>query len=41
MIEAFEDYMDSIFWEGFTEQLKKEEPDRFSWEYAEFIKLYT
>ena len=41
MVEVFRDLLDKIYFSGFAEQLKREEPDRYQWELAEFIKIYN
>lgn len=32
----FVDYIDSIFYDGYAEQLAKEDPQRYAWEFKEF-----
>ena len=39
--ELFEELFDQIFWDGFTADLKETEPDRYQYELAEFIEMYT
>ena len=41
MLDAFHDHLSQLFWEGFADQLLKEEPDRYEWELAEFVKIYN
>lgn len=36
MYEQFIEYTDQIFWEGYAEQLAKEDPQRFRLEYMDF-----
>jgi hypothetical protein len=40
MIEVFHDYLSQLFWNGFADQLKKDDPARYIWEFTEFTKIY-
>jgi len=40
MYEQFIELTDQIFWEGYAEQLAKEDPKRFQHELTEFFNLY-
>jgi hypothetical protein len=40
MYEQFIELTDQIFWEGYAEQLAKENPARFQYEFAEFLNAY-
>ncbi|MET4082955.1 hypothetical protein ABIB40_002922 [Pedobacter sp. UYP30] len=40
MIEVFIEVTDQIFWEGYTEQLAENDPQRFQMELDEFLKQY-
>ncbi len=40
MYEQFIELTDQIFWEGYAEQLAKENPARFQQELTEFMNLY-
>lgn len=39
--ELFQELFDQLFWEGFTDDLKVNEPSRYQYELAEFIDMYT
>lgn len=40
-IEVFTEYMDEqLYYEGFTDELLLNDPERFRFEYSEFVKLY-
>lgn len=39
--ELFRELYDDLFWEGFTSELKVNEPDRYQYELAEFIGIYS
>ena len=41
MIEVFTELLDQIFWEGYAEQLAKENPQAFNAEYNEFLNTYS
>ena len=41
MIEVFTELLDQIFWEGYTEQLAKENPQAFNIEYNDFLNNYS
>jgi hypothetical protein len=40
MYEQFIELTDQIFWEGYAEQLAKEDPERFAQEITEFLNTY-
>jgi len=40
MIEIFIELLDQIFWEGYGEQLAKENPQAFNIEYNDFLNTY-
>jgi hypothetical protein len=40
MYEQFIEFTDQIFWEGYAEQLAKEDPARFQQELTEFLNTY-
>ncbi|WP_255484724.1 hypothetical protein HDF18_08250 [Mucilaginibacter sp. X5P1] len=40
MYEQFIELTNQIFWEGYAEQLAKESPGRFQFEYNEFMNAY-
>jgi len=40
MYEQFIELTNQIFWEGYAEQLTKECPARFQFEYNEFMNAY-
>jgi len=41
MLDAFHDHLSQLFWEDFGDQLLKEDPERYQWEYLEFISLFS
>jgi len=41
IIALFVEVTDSLFWEGYTEQLSKENPERFKFELNEFSSNYN
>jgi len=40
-LENFIELTNQIFWEGYAEQLAKEKPAAFQFEFAEFMNLYN
>lgn len=40
MYEQFIDLTNQIFWEGYAEQLAKEDPARFQIEFSDFMNIY-
>lgn len=40
MIELFIEVTDQLFWEGYAEQLSKENPERFTIELNDFLNNY-
>ena len=41
MYELFIELMNQIFWEGYAEQLAKDNPAEFQFEYNEFLNTYN
>ena len=41
MYEAFIDFLNSLYWEGYAEDLQLTAPTLFDFEYSEFLKRYT
>jgi hypothetical protein len=41
MYELFIEVTNQLFWEGYAEQLAKDNPEQFQRELAEFINLYN
>jgi hypothetical protein len=41
MIDAFIGLLDGLYWEGYTEQLAKDDPASFNHEYNEFLTFYA
>jgi len=41
MIKIFIEVTDQLFWQGYTEQLSKEHPERFSLELNDFLDNYN
>lgn len=40
MVEAFSDLMDSLYWEGYAEQLAEDNPQAYTFELENFLKAY-
>jgi len=40
MIELFIEFVDGIYYEGYAKQLSQDDPEKFTWEYNEFISNY-
>lgn len=40
MYEVFIEMTDQLFWEGYAEELEKENPEQFNAELTEFLKDY-
>ena len=40
MIDLFIEVTDQLFWQGYTEQLSKDDPQRFSMELNDFLNNY-
>lgn len=40
MIEAFFEFIDSIYWNGYAEQMAEENPEKFNFELNEFLNSY-
>ena len=41
MYEAFIEFLNQIYWEGYAEQLAKETPEAFKEAYNEFFNAYN
>lgn len=41
MIEAFHDYLDSLYFEGYARQLAEQFPERYNYELNEFLNAYA
>lgn len=41
MIEVFIEVTDQLFWQGYTEQLAKENPQVFIMEFNDFLNTYS
>lgn len=39
--EPFKEYMDQLFWDGFTEEIYEHDLDRYKIEFAEFLQIYS
>jgi len=37
LLELFIEFIDSIYFPGYAEQIAEDDPEKFSWEYNEFI----
>lgn len=40
LFSLFVDYIDSIYYKGYAEQLAKENPQLYSWEFKEFCWIH-
>ena len=40
MIDAFIDFVDSIYWAGYAEQLAESNPEKYTFELNQFLDLY-
>ena len=40
MIDAFHDHLSQIYWEGFADQLLNDDPDRYQWEFNDYLSVY-
>lgn len=40
MYDAFIDFLNSIYWEGYAEELHESAPSVFEFEYSQFLKAY-
>ncbi len=40
MYDLFIELTNQIFWEGYAEQLAKDDPERFNFEYRDFLQNY-
>lgn len=38
--EAFEEFMDNLYYKGFSKQLEEEDNERFQWELSTFLEWY-
>lgn len=41
MYELFIELTNQLFWDGYAQQLAKENPERFKFEYEDFISLQS
>lgn len=41
MIELFIETQDALFFEGYTEQTAQDNPEKFDFEYKEFLDQYS
>jgi len=39
-LEAFMEWLDKLYYEGYAIQLSKNDPDAFAWEYDRFIQIH-
>ena len=39
--ELFQELFDQLFWDGFTFELRENEPERYRYELDEFIGMYS
>ncbi len=40
MIDAFHDFLESLYYEGYAKQLAKQDPERYNYELEEFLNNY-
>lgn len=40
MMKLFTELMDQIFYEGFTEEISRTDPERFEFEWQQFIRQF-
>ena len=40
LIEIFHEYLDAIFYEGYSLQIAEDYPELYEWEYLVFIEIY-
>ncbi|MGB4775699.1 MAG: hypothetical protein WBP45_11030 [Daejeonella sp.] len=40
MYDIFLDFTNQLFWDGYAEQLAKENPEKFYYELKDFLKTY-
>jgi len=38
LYELFIEFIDSIYYAGYAEQLSESDPEKFTWEYQEFVQ---
>lgn len=41
MFDAFINHLDSIFWDGYAEQLANDNPELYNFEYDQFFNYYA
>lgn len=41
IVTVFIDYLDSLFYKGYAEQLAEENPTAYNWEFNEFCNIYN
>jgi len=41
MIDEFIDIINQLYWDGYAEQLARESPEIFQYEYNEFLNCYN
>lgn len=40
MVEIFNEFLDSLYWEGYARQLAAENPERYDFELNQFLNNY-
>ena len=40
-LEVFESFIDGIYFAGYVQQIKENDPEKYSWELNEFLSLYS
>lgn len=40
MIDAFYDFVNAIYWDGYAQQMAEENPEKFNFELNEFLNNY-
>lgn len=41
MLDAFHDYLDAIYYEGYAHELLHTNPDGYRYELEQFLRVYT
>jgi len=41
LIEIFHEWLDSLYYEGYSQQIAVEYPELYEWEYLLFMEIYV
>ena len=41
LIEVFHEYLTQVYWEEYPDYLLKHDPEKYQFEYEEFIRIYS